>query len=145
MAGALLNLWMAERFHVDESLREAYLLVSSHYLRSIIDFHTGEEKMHVQIINFRLKDVSEEDYAGLCDNLAPSYAAVPGLVQKIWLANSQTGTYGGVYVWRDKQSMEDFARTDLYNSVATHPNLDGVTSADFDVLPGPTEVTNGLI
>ena len=101
--------------------------------------------MYIQIINFRLKDVSEEDYAGLCDNLAPSYAAVPGLVQKIWLANSQTGTYGGVYVWRDKQAMEDFTRTDLFNSVATHPNLDGVASAEFDVQPGPTEVTNGLI
>jgi hypothetical protein len=136
---------MAERIYVDESLREAYLLVTSHHLRSIIDFHAGEGEMHIQIINFRLKDVTEEDYAGLCDNLAPSYAAVPGLVRKIWLANSQTRTYGGVYVWRDKQAMEDFARTDLYNSVATHPNLDGVTSVDFDVLPGPTQVTNGSI
>jgi hypothetical protein len=101
--------------------------------------------MYVQIINFRLKDVSEADYAGLCDNLAPSYAAVPGLVRKIWLANSQTGTYGGVYLWRDKQAMEDFATTDLYNSVATHPNLADITSVDFDVLPGPTQVTDGLI
>ncbi len=130
---------------MDESFLKADLLVSSHHLRSIIGFLTGEEEMYVQIINFLLKDVSEEDYAGLCDNLAPSYAAVPGLVQKIWLANSQTRTYGGVYVWRDKQAMEDFAKTDLFNSVATHPNLDGVTSTDFDVLPGPTEVTNGLI
>jgi hypothetical protein len=101
--------------------------------------------MHVQIINFRLKDVTEADYAGLCDNLAASYAAVPGLVRKIWLANSETGTYGGVYVWRDKQAMEDFAKTDLFNSVATHPNLQGVTSTDFGVLPGPTDVTNGSI
>lgn len=101
--------------------------------------------MHIQIINFRLKDVSEADYAGLCDNLAPSYAAVPGLVRKVWLANSETGTYGGVYVWKDKQSMENFAQTDLFKSVATHPNLDGVTSTDFGVLLGPTEVTNGLI
>ena len=84
-------------------------------------------------------------YAGLCDNIAPSYAAVPGLVRKIWLANSATGTYGGVYVWRDKQAMEEFAETDLYKSVATHPNLKDFSSADFDVLLGPTEVTNGSI
>jgi len=101
--------------------------------------------MHIQIINFRLTGVSEADYAGLCDNIAPSYAAVPGLVRKIWLANSATGTYGGVYVWRDKQSMEEFAETDLYKSVATHPNLKDFSSADFDVLLGPTEVTNGSI
>ena len=101
--------------------------------------------MYIQIINFKLKGVTEEDYAGLCDNLAPSYAAVPGLVRKIWLANSETGTYGGVYVWQNKQAMEDFAATDLYSSVATHPNLDGITSVEFDVLPGPTQVTTGAI
>jgi len=102
-------------------------------------------KMHVQIINFRLKGVTEEDYAGLCDNLAPTFAEVPGLVRKVWLANSETGTYGGVYVWRDKQAMEEFSTTDLFNSVATHPNLDDITSVDFGVLPGPTQVTNGSI
>jgi heme-degrading monooxygenase HmoA len=101
--------------------------------------------MHVQIINFRLKDVSEADYAGLCDDLAPAFADVPGLARKVWLANSDTGTYGGVYVWESKQAMEDFAKTDLFNSVATHPNLDGITSTDFGVLPGPTQVTNGSI
>ena len=101
--------------------------------------------MHVQIINFHLKGVTEADYAGLCDQLAPSFATVPGLVRKVWLANSETGTYGGVYVWRDKQAMEDYAKTELFNSVATHPNLDGITSKDFGVLPGPTQVTNGSI
>ena len=101
--------------------------------------------MHIQIINFRLKGVSEEDYAGLCDELAPSYAAVPGLVRKVWLADSENGVYGGVYVWQDRQAMEDFAQTELNKSVATHPNLDDVTSTDFGVLLGPTAVTRGSI
>jgi len=101
--------------------------------------------MHIQIIKFRLKGVSEDDYAGLCDEVASKYAAVPGLVRKVWLANSETGTYGGVYVWQDRQAMEDFAATDLFNSVATHPNLGSVTSEDFGVLVGPTQVTRGSI
>jgi len=101
--------------------------------------------MHIQIINFRLKGVSEEDYAGLCDELAPSYAAVPGLVRKVWLADSENGVYGGVYVWRDRKAMEEFAQTELFNSVATHPNLEDVTSTDFGVLLGPTGVTRGSI
>ena len=101
--------------------------------------------MHIQIINFRLKGVSEEDYAGLADELAPSYAAVPGLVRKVWLADSENGVYGGVYVWQDRQAMEDFAQTELNKSVATHPNLDDVTSTDFGVLLGPTAVTRGSI
>jgi hypothetical protein len=101
--------------------------------------------MHIQIINFKLKGVTEADYANLANDLAPAFAAVPGLVRKVWLANSETGTYGGVYVWQDKQAMEDFATTELFNSVATHPNLDDISSVDFGVLEGPTGVTRGSI
>ena len=101
--------------------------------------------MHVQIINFQLKGVSESDYVNLCDTLAPGFAAVPGLVSKVWLANSDSGMYGGVYLWHDRQSMENFAETDLFNSVATHPNLTNITSTDFAVLEHPTAVTRGLL
>ena len=101
--------------------------------------------MHVQIVNFRLNGVAEADYVGLCDQLAPSFAAVPGLERKIWLANSETGTYGGVYIWRDKQAMEDYTRTELFSSVVNHPNLEDITSTDFEVLTAPTQVTNGMV
>ena len=101
--------------------------------------------MHVQIINFHLMGVTEAEYAALCDELAPSFAAVPGLVRKVWLANSETGTYGGVYIWQDRQAMEDFATSDLAAAVANHPNLADITSTDFGVLEGPTKVTRGWI
>ena len=101
--------------------------------------------MHIMIVNFSLTGVTETEYFALCDQLAPAFADAAGLVAKSWLADAESNTYGGVYVWQDKQAMADFKASDLFNSVATHPNLDGVTSADFDVLPGPTEVTNGLI
>ncbi len=101
--------------------------------------------MHIQIVNFRLKGVTEAEYGALCDQIAPNFAAVPGLDRKIWLANSESGTYGGVYIWRDKQAMQDYTKTDLFNSVVNHPNLENITSTDFEVLGGPTEVTNGLI
>jgi len=101
--------------------------------------------MHIQILNFQLSGVTEEDYAALCDQIAPAFAAVSGLVRKVWLADSDTGTYGGVYVWRDRQAMEDFARTELFESVANHPALTNITSRDFGVLEGPTGVTRGSI
>ena len=101
--------------------------------------------MHVQIINFQLQDLTEADYLRVCDELAPAYAAVPGLLAKVWLSDSTTGTYGGVYLWRDRRAMEEFAQTELFNSVATHPNLAGITSTDFDVLEAPTAVTGKLL
>ncbi len=100
--------------------------------------------MHIQIINFQLKDLSEDDYINVCEQVAPSFAAVPGLISKVFLADRQSGTYGGVYTWRDRAAMESFAGSDLFAAVASNPNLSGLSSRDFAVLEGPTAVTRGL-
>jgi heme-degrading monooxygenase HmoA len=100
--------------------------------------------MHVQIINFQLKGLSEEEYAGICNQVAPAFAEVPGLLSKVWIANSSTGLYGGVYFWRDRQAMEAFSKTDLFKTVATHPNLANITSADFAVMEEPSKLTRGF-
>ncbi len=101
--------------------------------------------MHVQIINFQLKDLSEEGYAGICSEVAPAFAEVPGLLSKVWIANSSTGTYGGVYFWSDREAMEDFTKTELFHTVATHPNLANITSTDFAVMDDPTKITRGFL
>ena len=100
--------------------------------------------MHIQVVNFNLVDTTHEDFAKLCDQLAPAFAEVPGLISKIWLADPQANTYGGVYTWRDREAMEAFAQSSLFNDVLTHPNLADITAKDFGVLEGPTRVTHGL-
>jgi len=99
--------------------------------------------MHIMIVNFSLKGVTEAEYFGLCNELAPAFAALPGLVSKSWLADAQTNTYGGVYVWERLQAMEDFKATELFNSVATHPNLENISAREFSVMDGPSRVTRG--
>ncbi|MDQ3943077.1 MAG: YdhR family protein [Actinomycetota bacterium] len=100
--------------------------------------------MHVQIVNFRLEGIGEEDYRRHCEAIAPAFANLPGLVSKTWLANPDTNTYGGVYVWRSREAMEDYKRTDIYKGMLANPHLDGVVSKDFAVLENPTRVTRGL-
>ncbi|HZU75607.1 MAG TPA: YdhR family protein [Dehalococcoidia bacterium] len=100
--------------------------------------------MYVQVVNFRLNDVTPSQFYGLCDELAPAFANVPGLVSKVWLANEAEGVFGGVYTWQDRAAMEQFARGELFAAVLAHPNLAGITSRNFDVLEGPTRVTHGL-
>ncbi len=100
--------------------------------------------MHIQIINFQLKGISGEDYSRQVEAIASAFANLPGLVSKTWLANSETNTYGGVYVWRDRQAMEDYTETDIYKGMAANPNFDNVTVKDFAVLENPTRTTRGL-
>ena len=97
--------------------------------------------MHILIINFNLNDLSRAQYEEVCDSLAETFAAVPGLVSKHWLANEETNTYGGVYVWENKQSMLDFQASELFASVGSNPAFANITANDFEVLAGPSSVT----
>lgn len=97
--------------------------------------------MKIQIVTFQLDGIDAETYSGVCDEMAPAFAAVPGLQAKLWLADCDTNTYGGVYVFCDADAQAAFAGSDLFAAVASNPNLAGVSSRAFDVLPGPTAVT----
>lgn len=100
--------------------------------------------MHIQIVNFQLNDIDDQQYRQECDECAPAFAEIPGLISKVWLADRSTNTYGGVYTWRDQQAMQDFVDGDLFRSVEADPHITNLTSRDFDVLELPTRVTHGL-
>ena len=100
--------------------------------------------MHIQIINFRLEGMSEEDYRKLTETIAPAFANLPGLVSKTWLANPETNTFGGMYIWQDWQATEDYKETDIYKGISANSNFVDVSSKDFAILENPTQVTRGL-
>ncbi len=100
--------------------------------------------MHILLINFALEGISEEQYGAQVESVAPAFAELPGLVSKTWLANEQTNTYGGVYVWQDREAMEDYKESDVYKEMMANPYFKDVSVRDFAVLEGPTRITRGL-
>lgn len=100
--------------------------------------------MHIQIVNFNLRNTTPAEFETLCRDLAPQFAALPGLISKVWLADPASNTFGGVYTWQDRAAYEAYTRSELYKSVASHPNLSNVVSQSFDVLEEPTRQTHGL-
>jgi hypothetical protein len=70
--------------------------------------------MKVQIVTFQLNGIDDEAYGGMCDELAPAFAAVPGLSAKLWLADRDANTYGGVYLWSDAHAQAAYAESDLF-------------------------------
>jgi len=98
----------------------------------------------VQVINYNVSGMSEQEYEQTCDNLAESFAAIPGLLAKFWLSDRSNNTFGGVYLWGNRSAMESFTQSELFNAVATHPNLENISSKVFDVLDKPTRVTRGF-
>ena len=100
--------------------------------------------MLIQIINYNLRDATEQRYLELCEELAPTIEAMPGLVVKVWLADAETNTYGGVYVWRDRAAMEAFMSSEVVALVMSHPQLANITSKEFGILDAPTHVIRGF-
>jgi len=97
--------------------------------------------MHILIINFNLHELARAQYEEVCNELAPVFAAVPGLISKAWLANEETNTYGGVYLWESKQAMLDYKESEIYAGIGANPALVNITATDFEVIEAPSKVT----
>jgi len=50
-----------------------------------------------------------------------------------------------VYIWENRAAMEAYVNGEVGAAVMAHPNLTNITSRDFDILEGPTQVTHGLL
>jgi hypothetical protein len=99
--------------------------------------------MNVLLVTFSLRGLDPEGYAQNCEQLAPLFADLPGLVSKTWLANPQSNTYGGCYVWRDREALGSYLASDLFKSLGTNPYLTNVVAREFGVLDGPSQITRG--
>src|SRR5262249_27004820 len=100
--------------------------------------------MHVQIVNFHLAGITEEEFRAMSDHLAPAFAEVPGLISKTWLADAESNTYGGIYLWDSEASCGAYKASELFNTVKAHHNCADITSREFGVLDGPSRVTRAV-
>jgi heme-degrading monooxygenase HmoA len=101
--------------------------------------------MHIQVVNFNLKDMTDAEFRAMANEVAPAFASVPGLLGKLWLADAGKNTYGGVYIWQDAAAMHAYLASDLGKGVAGNPNFANLTSRDFEMLSAPTSGSGGAV
>ena len=59
--------------------------------------------MQAQLITYQLRDISQADYLKqMVEPDAPVLASVPGLISKVWLADEETNSFGGFYLWENQ-------------------------------------------
>ncbi len=64
---------------------------------------------------------------------APTFANLPGLLAKIWLRDPEKNTYGGMYLWADREAYERYIKGEVFNAIRADQNLKNVESRDFGV------------
>jgi quinol monooxygenase YgiN len=101
--------------------------------------------VQILIVNFNLDGLSEEEFVRSCNELAPAFAAAPGLASKVWLADRAEGVFGGVYTFESEQAVDDYLGSDLFAAVGATPGLVNISARRFGVLDEPTRVTRGFM
>ena len=101
--------------------------------------------MHAQIITYQLNDISQSEYLNrMVEPDAPILADVSGLISKVWLADEEKNTFGGVYLWASKEAMETFMQSDLVAAVVSRRFVKNVSSVDYSVNEAASTITRGL-
>ena len=96
------------------------------------------------VVTFNLEGVSDADYRKSCEQEAPAFASVPGLVSKAWIADTATNTYGGVYTFTDQATMDTYVGGNLFRAIADDPTVVNLRTMAFEVLEVPSRITHAL-
>lgn len=95
-------------------------------------------------INFKF-NVSGEDYTKAVSPLADSIAAVPGMEWKVWIINEDESEAGGIYLFKDSATLDDYLKSDIVDGVVKHPALSDFSVKAFDVMPEVTAICRGPV
>ena len=69
---------------------------------------------------------------------ASLFTKVPGLISKHFLEDDDTNTYGGVYVFEDQESLDDYLKGEIVEMIKTHKNFENVSMRQFGVITVPS-------
>ncbi len=95
-------------------------------------------------LNFKL-NVTKREYEDAVSPLANDIAAVPGLQWKVWLMNETNREAGGLYLFADDTSLQNFLTGPQAAKLKTHPALSNMSVKQFDIMERQTEITRGPI
>jgi hypothetical protein len=93
-------------------------------------------------VNFRLK-ISCEKYRQAATSLANEFANVGGLLWKIWILNEEESETGGIYLFKNKETLDAYLKGPLAAQITNHPAFTDMSVKQFDVMTEQTAITRG--
>jgi hypothetical protein len=100
--------------------------------------------MPILQINFKV-NAAPADYEMVCDSISQAIANVPGLLWKVWVLNEEEKEAGGIYLFKDEQSLRNYLTGPIAMRIKNHPALSELSAKRFDVMKDVTAVTHGPI
>ena len=77
------------------------------------------------VVNYELKDMTLEEHSELGSEIVSNFSTgkINGLIGKTFIGNVDNGIFGGVYYFENKEDLDIYLNSELWKSIATHPNL----------------------
>ncbi|MFQ5912548.1 MAG: YdhR family protein [Nitrospinota bacterium] len=72
--------------------------------------------MLVQFVKFK-SGLSDAEVRQTMEGRAPQFRALPGLLQKYYVRENETGEYAGIYFWDSEESMREFRQSELARTI----------------------------
>ena len=86
--------------------------------------------MIIQFVKFK-SGLSDNEVQRVMKERAPKFRALPGLVQKYYGHEKQTGEFTGIYLWDSEQSMREFRETELARTIPVAYKAEGKPRIEF--------------
>jgi hypothetical protein len=102
--------------------------------------------MHCVTVQYRVRDLSDEELGAAFEAAVPAIGAVPGLGLKLWLAGPGERSFGGVYVFESERSAEAYLDSPFYaDAVRENPSFVDLEVRRSRVLEAPTAATSSWL
>jgi hypothetical protein len=95
-------------------------------------------------LNFKFS-VSSAEYEQAVSPLADQFAAVEGLIWKVWIMNEAESEAGGIYLFNNESSLKAYLDGPLAGQVKSHPAISDMSAKVFDVMDKVTAITRGPV
>lgn len=77
--------------------------------------------------------------------LAEDVSHVPGLQWKIWILNEAESEAGGIHLFEDEATCNNYLASSLVETITSHPALSDFDVKQFDVMDEQTATTRGPV
>ena len=77
------------------------------------------------VVNYELQDMTLEEHSELGSDVVSNFSSgkINGLIGKTFIGNVDNGVFGGVYYFENKKDLDNYLNSEIWKSIATHPNL----------------------
>jgi heme-degrading monooxygenase HmoA len=86
--------------------------------------------MIIQFVKFK-SGLAAADVQRVMKERAPRFRALPGLVQKYYGHEKETGEFTGIYFWDSEQSMREFQQTELARTIPAAYEVESRPRVEF--------------